>query len=54
MRGAVVQMFELPSRAVRIVRKAAGGKDGSMTRVDADRLAILLHDRAGDAAVLVQ
>jgi hypothetical protein len=54
MRGAGVQMFEMTPRAIRIVRKAAGRKNDPVARVDANGLAVLLDDRARNAAVLLQ
>ena len=54
MRGAGVQMFEVTPRAVRIVRKAAGCKYDPVARVDANGRAVLVDDRARNAAVLLQ
>ena len=54
MRGAGVQMLEMTSRAIRIVRKAAGRKYDPVARFDANGLAVLLDDRARNAAVLLQ
>jgi hypothetical protein len=54
MRGAGVQMLEMTSRAIRIVRKAAGRKYDPVARVDPNGLAVLLDDRARNAAVLLQ
>ena len=54
MCGVGVQMPEMKPRAVRILRKTTGCKNNSVARVDANGLAVFLHDRAGNAAVLLQ
>ena len=46
-------MLEVRARAVRILRKASGGKHHAAAGIDTDFLAVLLHDCTRNPAVLV-